>query len=364
MRILFVLEHFHPYIGGVEFLFLQLGKELVRHGQEVTVITTRYDRSLENEEDIEGLKVIRINAQSRYSFSLKAIPAIIKTLKNCDVVHTTTYNAAIPTWIATRIIKKRCIITFHEYWGSLWNQLPYLNPVQRVMYKTFEKIVSQLPFDRVVAVSDYTKNSLSNKGVPKHKLSRIYNGLDYSEFTIESSELEKNKTFIFVGRLGVSKGYDLLLPAIDKFLSHHPEYLFHMVIPRRPVGLFKTINKKIHSLNNRNRIKLFHHLPKEELKQFMMASEFIIVPSYSEGFCFVAAEACALNVPVLHSGRGALKEVVAGRNLSFSPFDEVGLLKGLEDAASAKWDNTPMKKFPIKNTIDAYMQLYLAPIHE
>ena len=364
MKILFVLEHFHPYVGGVEFLFLQLGRELIQDGQEVTVITTRYDTQLKKEEWCDGIRIIRINARSRYSFSLKAIPAIVRALKTHDIVHTTTYNAAIPTWIATRFNRRKCILTFHEYWGQLWNKLPFLNPLQRVMYRVFEKTVSLLPFDKVVGVSDFTLNKLQSQGIPPSRLVRIYNGLDYDKYSNYRPSDNGGLHFTFVGRLGVSKGFDILLPAVDRFLSIHPDYIFQLVIPKRPDNLFKKITSAINLLKSSDRIKVYHHLPKQDLNQLIKDSSFVVIPSYSEGFCFVAAESCALGTPVLHSGMGALKEVVSGKSINFSPFDQDGLYKGLADAAANRWNNTPLKKFTLKDTIDSYMELYLAYINE
>lgn len=61
MRILFVLEHFHPYIGGVEYLFWQLSKSLVSQGHEVMVITTRFDKKLPQRDRNEGIDIYRVN---------------------------------------------------------------------------------------------------------------------------------------------------------------------------------------------------------------------------------------------------------------------------------------------------------------
>jgi glycosyltransferase involved in cell wall biosynthesis len=46
MKILFVLEHYPPYIGGAETLFGLLADQLVKHGHKVRVITTRFRSNL------------------------------------------------------------------------------------------------------------------------------------------------------------------------------------------------------------------------------------------------------------------------------------------------------------------------------
>ena len=110
-----------------------------------------------------------------------SIPTIFKQAKNYDLIQTTTYNAAIPSWFVSKILKKKCIITFHEYWGNLWKTLPFLKLYQRILYRIFEKSITKLHFTKFIAVSDYTKTSLINAGIPAEKIIRIYNGLDYEQ---------------------------------------------------------------------------------------------------------------------------------------------------------------------------------------
>jgi len=40
MKILFILENFHPYVGGAETLFKSLADELAKKGHDVTVLTS------------------------------------------------------------------------------------------------------------------------------------------------------------------------------------------------------------------------------------------------------------------------------------------------------------------------------------
>ena len=60
MRILFVLEHFYPYIGGVEQLFWQLSKSLVARGHEVKVITTRFDKKLSKTQGVLPVEYLAV----------------------------------------------------------------------------------------------------------------------------------------------------------------------------------------------------------------------------------------------------------------------------------------------------------------
>ena len=50
MKILYVVEHYHPYIGGVEKLFKSLAEEVAKSVNEVTIVTTKHKKNLPSKE--------------------------------------------------------------------------------------------------------------------------------------------------------------------------------------------------------------------------------------------------------------------------------------------------------------------------
>jgi len=368
MRILFVLEHFHPYIGGVEFMFWQLTNELTKQGHQVEIITTKFDNQLPKKEYLNGIIITRINCKNRFLFSIKSIPSILKRINNFDLVHTTTYSASLPAGLVSFFKKKKCILTFHEFWGNLWDDLPYLSLPQKKAYKTFERIITRIPFSKIVAVSNFTRQSLIQAGIDEKNVVQIYNGIDYhalneinKEISIKKKKTTTNQdplSYIFVGRLGVSKGLDLLLEASKTFLQKNPHIILKLVIPKQPKKNYNTIQKKINQTNCAKQIVIMHNLSKKDLYIQMKSAAFIVIPSYSEGFCFVAAEACALNIPVVSSQRGALKEVVTGKYIPLNSFTAEGLLIALNKANRNEWQYKEAKQFKLKKSVEQYVHLY------
>ena len=171
MKILFVLEHFYPYIGGAETLFYVLTTSLAKAGYEVVVVTTHFDKSLEQEEIHKGVKIVRIKCKNRFLFTFFSLPAILKNAKGSSVIHTTTYNAALPSLCAGIIRKKPVYITFHEVWGSLWKHLPFTSFLERNAFYYFEKLLLHLPFSKFIAVSKFTESKLIEHGVDAKKSS-------------------------------------------------------------------------------------------------------------------------------------------------------------------------------------------------
>ena len=140
MKILFILELYYPNIGGIEKLFKSLAEKLVEQGYEVTVITTRFRKDLPVREEINGVHIKRLRMSSRFLFTFFGVFSMLKEARHCDIIHTTSYNAAFPARIAGWITGKKVIITFHEVWGKLWFRLPYTNSISKILYYTYEKL--------------------------------------------------------------------------------------------------------------------------------------------------------------------------------------------------------------------------------
>ncbi|MBE9492503.1 MAG: glycosyltransferase family 4 protein, partial [Bacteroidetes bacterium] len=239
MKVLFVLELYYPNIGGIEKLFKSLAESLVKKGHEVTVVTTRFNKQLQKQELLNGVKIHRLNIKNRFIFSFLGFFFILRFAKQADIIHTTSYNAAFPAWMAAKTCRKRIIITFHEVWGSLWFKLPFLNYCKRVLYYLYEQFILKLLYDHIVAVSDYTRHRLIARGVKENRTSRIYNGLDYTCYKHGKPEPDNSFVFTYFGRLGNSKGLDILLEASSVFVQKHDDAQLKLIIPRVPKVFFK-----------------------------------------------------------------------------------------------------------------------------
>lgn len=355
MKILFVLEHYHPYIGGVEKLFKELCLSLVADGHQVRVITTRFNRDLPLQESINGVEVIRLPVANRYVFTFFGFFLGWKYSAGFDVIHTTSYNAALPASLIGILRRRKTIITFHEVWGKLWFRLPYLNFAERILYFVYEQFVLRLPFSQFVAVSEYTRKSLlAYKS--ERKVVRIYNGLDYYPKAIRG--LNSGKGFLFFGRLGVSKGIDILLGACQILASKGQQFHLTIVIPKVPFALYRRITEEIAQSNYRSNICLKHHLSDTELQSEIETASCVIIPSYSEGFCFAAAEVCAIGTPIIHSGCGALPEVVSGTFIELPLLDSFSLAEAMIKAQKGQWQYSEPRRFSISDTVSSYMALY------
>ncbi len=360
MKFLFVLEHFSPYLGGAEKLFKQVTTLLVAEGHEVEVVTTLFRADLPATEIMDGVRVRRVKCANRFLFTLFSLPALFRAARQADIIHTTTYNAAFPAWLVAKFWRKPSVITYHEHWGELWFQLPFLAGWQRWLYYLFEKMISRLSFDHYIAVSEATKGSLIAAGIPSVKIHRIYNGIDYGRFQSIAAERTPQFSVIFYGRLGVSKGLDILIPAWGAFARQHSsaQVLLRLILPTYPVHLLSIIKELIATHCPPGSVVISHELSTEELFTTVKSSHAVVIPSYSEGFCFVAAEAVALEMPIISSGRGALPEVVSGRHLHLPQLTIADLEEALAAAKNGNWQFIPPRVYALATTAGGYLKFY------
>ena len=360
MRIFFILEYYHPHTGGVETLFKSLAESLDSKGHQVTILTNQFDTKLSQSESFgqNGL-IIRKNYHNRYWFTFTAWWAAIKLAQKADLIHTTSFNAAVPAWIASTVSGKKAVITFHEYWGKLWFELPWMSYPSRVLHRLFERIVGGMKFNRFIAVSEATASSLRKAGINEERISTIHNGIEYDEFPKHKrTDARKPFHFLFFGRVGYSKGLDLLLPAYAKCNETLNDHHLELIIPSEDHSLLRKVLGVIEDLQLTSRVTLTHDLPRKELLQKIASSDAVIIPSYSEGFCYAAAETMAIGTPIISSGRKALKEVVSGRFIEVDEFSVDGFSKAMIDALNDRWSETPLKRFHLSDTIRKYEELY------
>ena len=295
-----------------------------------------------------------------------AIFPVLFLARKHDLIHTTSYNAGIPAFFGGFFTGRKVLITFHEVWGSLWFRLPFFNKISLYLHYLFEQFLLRLPFYKFIAVSDFTRKRIIDSGVDPQKVVRIYNGISYQKFERLSEQVKPQKKqgfiFLYFGRLGISKGLDIFLMAIKKLSGSKEDFKVVLIVPKRPGKLFRAIMEMIQSLQISRYITLLHELEEKELFKTVLGSDCVVIPSYSEGFCYTAAESVALNLPIISSQQGALPEVVSGKFISFKDQDPDELHLAMVHAMQGNWNFLEKRKFQMEDTVNNYIHLYQSVI--
>ncbi len=367
MKILFVIENYLPHIGGVEVVFRNLAEGLAKKGNSTTIITHRLLHT-KTSETINGVNVKRIRSlHSRYIFSFMAIPlSIIEALKS-DIIHTTTFNGALPAWIAAKLTGKKCVITVHEVWIGKWREFTTMSGLEAAFHNLLEKIIYFLPFDKYVAVSESTRKQLIEVGKDPKKVVTIYNALNYNHFDPkrysrkairDDLNLDDNFVVLTYGRPGPSKGIEYAVKAVPLIDIPKLKYVFILSKDKQYILKLRSIRAMIAKLDIHDQVLMLDPVPHKLLPKYIRAADCVVVPSLSEGFGYTAAEACAMGVPVVATNTTSLPEVVSGKYMLVAPKSSEEIATAVERIYHKKYTTSPQKRFPVEDNIKSYEKVY------
>lgn len=371
MKILLVYELYTPHVGGGEIAVQHLAEGLAAHGHQVDLVTSRLPHT-PAEETVNGVKVHRVDLPrwaSRYWFMLCSFKSIYRLVKSADLIHTFTYTAVLPAWLAAALRRKPKILTVHEYWGELWQQFSGLSPVSAWLHRIFERTLFLLTFDHTIAVSNFTRLRLVDLGVSEKKLTTIYQGIDQDLFhpiPVEQTERLRTKmnvspdtfVYLFFGRPGLSKGVEYLLQAVPIITQHIPNSQLWLLLGAEPADQYTRCLQLITHLHIQNQVNVLSPVPRAELPTYIAAAQAVVVPSLSEGFGFSVAESCATGTPVVASRVGSIPEVISGLFRLIDPKKPTDIAEAVINVKIGKLTPTPSKTFSWQTTVRDHEQIY------
>ncbi len=349
LRILFVAEHYPPHVGGVETFFFELRKRLIARGHHVDVITSG-NSTVEAD---EGGSIYRVGG-GQHSFTFLSIPLVLKLAKRADIIHTTMYNAAVPAWIGAKIHGKRSVLSVHEVLGPDFAHVFPGRAYKARIFGFLEKALLCLNFDHTVAVSKATQKKLSRKS------SVIYHGIDssFKPVRIEHESIEaKGFEFLYFGRIAGNKGIWFLLESLKEFYANGGNTKFKLLLSGSAAD-FARVEKMISGISDFVSIK--RSVSRADLPAEIAAADAVVVPSLAEGFGFSAAEAMAMDIPVILSDAGSLPEIAGGKHLIFKSEDKTALIEALEKGAAGEWNESAKKNFSWNKSADEFEELYMS----
>jgi glycosyltransferase involved in cell wall biosynthesis len=311
VRIVQVSPFFHPHAGGVESHVRGIVRELAREGHEVTVVTSRYDRSLPVDEETEGYRILR----SRTLGVLLDTPLDFGTRRTVralepDVFHL-HYPPPLTSYFATRELSRRKVPVCLTYHCDLY--LP--GAAGKLLAGIYQTVFLPSTLNRTDRVIVHTKSYGSTSAMLRgRELSVIPSAVDLERFRpgIDASglradlRLDGKRVAVFTGRLVPHKGVDVLLQALVQL----PPDVVLVVIgagPRLPslVGLARRLGVD-------DRVRFCPAVTDEDLPRYLALGDVFVFASQNrlEGFGLAVAEAMAAGLPVVIADMPGVREVI------------------------------------------------------
>lgn len=201
MNIIFLTHYYYPHIGGVEKHVYEVGKSLTKKGNNITVVTEKYEKNLKERETLDGIKIIRFPYKHIKYLGLVNIWVWMirnrRLFKDADVVHChDVFIWYLPLFLLLN--NKIVTTTIH---GFEWN-----NPLSII--SLFQKRIAIKLSSKTVGIGLFLKKYLNTKftlisfGAAKISL--------YKKDKIENN-------IVYVGRLEKNTGIISFLNWLDKY---------------------------------------------------------------------------------------------------------------------------------------------------
>jgi len=324
MKIIQVCQRFY-YGGGQERHVLNISKEFVKHGHEVTIVTSEIGISEEFKKSLKlyGVKVKKLEAYALDEPANQVIfPGLLSYLmkKDFDVIHAhgALCQSSQLALVAAKYKEKPFVFTPHYH---PWNVFDNIK-TKRVR-KYFERMITVpviVNSSATISVSDYEKKLLPEKypEIRPDKLKIIPNGVDIEFIKNTSSRQDVRKKYkipenqryvlFFGSTTDLRKGIDRAINSFAIVAKKVPQA--HLIILGANTDKSVAIKNMIESLGLSGRVTPCGYVPDREKVAFLRMAHVLVSPTIYEAFGIVLAEAMYSKVPVVSTNCGGVPYVL------------------------------------------------------
>jgi glycosyltransferase involved in cell wall biosynthesis len=312
MRVLHVTPAYYPatYFGGPIFSVYGLCNALAQEaGVEVRVLTTdaagphvqdRVEDEVRPVRYAAGYDVFRTSRIAGVSVSPGLLWRLPAQVRWADVVHLTGMYSftTIPTVLTSRVFRKPLVLSPR---GSLQATWEWAGARRRALKRIWAFACNaMLARDQcVLHVTSEAERLASTAQVPKADAVIVRNGVEIPmDLPSRSSAEGRSVRLLFIGRLDPKKGLETLLVALAQLDDRS---LALEVCGTGDASYVKQLEDLVRSLRLVDRVCFSGHVGGEEKRDAFLRADICVVPSHSENFGNVVAEALAHGVPVIAS---------------------------------------------------------------
>ncbi|MCD8194781.1 MAG: glycosyltransferase, partial [Coprobacillus sp.] len=247
MNILMFSDTYPPFINGVSTSVFNLVKTLKEHGNNVLLVTPRYNKGdFEYKDGVIYLPGVELKWLYGYRFPRpfdKKVMDIIKEFKP-DVIHYHTDSTlGIFARRVARRIKKPIVYTYHTNYEDYTYYVTrgFVDRAAKRIVRFYSRTIAKnttefiTPSDKTKDFFRTTRNDIYINVIPT--------GIDFSSFKRKEEEKEKEikfkkehhiddqtKIFLLLGRLAKEKSMDVSIRGFAKFIKEHPEIKAKMLV--------------------------------------------------------------------------------------------------------------------------------------
>ncbi len=395
-RVAYVSMHTSPLLqpgqgdaGGMNVYIDELARTMSRRGVEVDVYTRRDDSEQDDTvvvgdgayrvHHIEAGPVRTLDTSRAARFVREFAEGVIDRFGGLpDIVHSHYWLSG---WAGLEI-KRRLGIPMANSFHTL-GRVKDLTRRHDEAPESLLRIAAEFEVieaaDCVVASTPLeAEDLLSHYGADPARLCTSPPGVDHQVFAPGDREearrrlgFEDGPLLLFVGRIQPLKGVDVALAAFSRVLeSHAGARLLIVGGPSGPSGRSELdrLHAFVEDSGLADRVRFVDPVPHADLVDLYRAADLLTLPSRSESFGLVAAEAQACGLPVVAANVGGIPHVVSDGESGllvdgWDPGDHASaMISLLSDAALADRLSTGAiawsERFSWEATANRYLELY------
>jgi glycosyltransferase involved in cell wall biosynthesis len=375
LRVLQVLTYYRPHWTGLTAHAARVAEGLARRGHAVTVMCSRHSPDLPSEETLDGVRVVRLNVVGRISRGMLApgfVPTLLRELPRHDIVqiHTPLPEAPLVASMA-RAFKRPMVMTHH---GDLVMPPDHLSDrAIQLMGHLVLSATGRLASSVTSYSDDYTAHSrlLSGlgarvKSVPPPVQIPLPDPAGVAALK-QRSDLQGRLLVGFAGRWVREKGFDILLRAWPAILQHFPDA--QLVYSGEPNVAYENFFEQCEELvaGVRNRLSMLGLLlDPQAMANFYAACDVFVLPSRTDMFALVQAEALMCGTPVVATDIPGARVVVrrTGYGRLAAAEDPPALAEAILEVLANRSTYAPDLRrvralYDARHSLDAYERLLL-----
>jgi glycosyltransferase involved in cell wall biosynthesis len=339
MRILNSLYYYRPHYSGLTVYTERLARELASRGHQVTVLTSRYDRGLAAEEEVDGVRVRRVPVLLRVSkgpIMPGLLPLANGLIREHDLLHLHVPQLdAAPLALLGNLHGKPVVVTYHcdlslppsplnwvaNRFSDLANRIS-LTAAERVVANTADYAAESPVLSRLEAKVQIIPPPIEIPRVEQDRVDALR-----SRLAIGSGD----RVIGMVARLASEKGAEVLIRAMPEVLKAFPRARVLYVGQYRDVMGEERYVQKLRPMIDAlgDHWTFIGTIDAHELAAFYSLCDVTVLPSLNstESFGMVQVEAMMCGTPAIASDLPGVRypTQATGMGLTFPPGDHGAL---------------------------------------
>jgi alpha-1,3-mannosyltransferase len=359
LKVLHVVRQFHPGVGGLEDFVANLGREQVKYGCDVRVLTcdrifSRPERRLPEDDELDGIKIRRspFHGSSRYPI----VPTLLAELGDADIVHVHAIDSFFDALALTRFLHRKPLVAtthggfFHTAHNSRLKYLWFLGPTR----------LSARAYDRIVGCS--VSDSTRFEKIAGSRVTTIENGVDLAKFHRMASR-NPVKSIVTIGRFSKNKRLDRLIDAISDLVRRDAAWHLYIIgvssdwtaADLKAAAAFAGVARNVTILEG---------LSDSEIGKIIGEASFFLSASEYEGFGIALIEALSAGLTAIVHPNPSFRMLAANHpTVGLVDFSDPAKVA---DALEAAWRNrnpayaTDLSNYAWSTVARRYLEVYAA----